>query len=428
MAALTRRGVAVAAAKVGPDFIDPGYHALATGCPPRNLDAWICGGEAVPGLMLRAGAGSEILVVEGVMGLFDGAGADATASTAAVALATQTPVVLVVDAAAMSGSVAALVHGFRTFDPWVDVAGVVLNRVAGERHEALLRAALAPSGLPVLGALPRDPALTWRDRHLGLVPVVEARASVRRSLDRLADVVDAHLDLDAIIRVARRAPEIAATPPAPARRVGAARVAVAGGSAFSFLYTDTVERLAEAGADVLHFDPLVDPTLPDDVDGLVVGGGFPEVHAEPLAANETLRADVAARVAAGLVTWAECGGLLWLARRLDDQPMCGVLAADGRMADRLTLGYRVATARIGTPVAPTGTVLRGHEFHYSTLEPAGTALELDAGGDRRWEGHGSPTMLATYLHLHLGADPAPAERFVAAAARHRLQRHAAAVP
>jgi len=430
MAALARRGLAVAPAKVGPDFIDPGYHAAATGRPPRNLDAWICGETSIGPLAVQAGAGSDILVIEGVMGLFDGAGADGTASTASVAVALAAPVVLVVDAAAMSGSVAAVVHGFRTFDRRVDLAGVILNRVAGEGHEALLRAALEPSGIAVLGVLPRHDELAWRDRHLGLVPVVEHPAEVRHRLDRLAAIVAAHVDLDAVVAAAASAPPLPAAPPPPARPVARVRLAVAAGPAFSFLYTDNVERLTQAGAEIAHFDPLVDPALPGPVDGLVVGGGFPEVYGEALAANRPLLDDVARRVRDGLPTWAECGGLLWLARSLDGRPMAGVVPGDATMTDRLTLGYRTAQVEVDTPLAFAGGALRGHEFHYSQLRPSGSALLLSGRDGERPEGYGSPTLLATYLHLHLGVDPGPAERFVATAAgsSHPSGRPPAAVP
>ncbi|MDQ1438701.1 MAG: cobyrinic acid a,c-diamide synthase [Acidimicrobiaceae bacterium] len=419
LAALRRRGVVAAPAKVGPDFIDPGYHALAAGRPSRNLDAWICGPDLMAPLAARAGAGADVLVVEGVMGLFDG-----PASTAQVATLLDAPVVLVVDAAAMSGSVAAMVHGYMSFDPAVRVAGVILNRVGSDGHEALLREALAPLEMPVLGVLRRDDAFAWRDRHLGLVPVVEQPDAVRRSLDRLAQAVAQGCDLDALMALARTAPvrtEVADPP--TARRTdavagGPVRIAVAGGPAFSFTYPDNLELLVQAGAELVPFDPLCDAALPAGVAGLYAGGGFPEVFVQALAANRPLLDDVRARVAGGLTTWAECGGLLWLARSLDGLPLAGAVPADGRMTDRLTLGYRTATVGAGrdNPLAAAGTVLRGHEFHYSVLDPAGDALALEGrlgGGPGGWA---CPTLLASYLHLHLAAVPEVAERFVAATA------------
>jgi cobyrinic acid a,c-diamide synthase len=417
MAALRRRGDRVAPSKVGPDFIDPGYHALATGRPGGNLDAWICGEERIAPLAAKAGSGADILVVEGVMGLFDGAAEPGNpASTAHVARLLDAPVALVVDASAMSGSVAALVQGYATFDPSLRIAGVVLNRVGSPSHESMLRDALAPLGIPVLGALARADELAWRDRHLGLVPVVEQRDAIEKSLELLADAVAASCDLDAISAVARAAPRRAAGEAPFARPTATARVAVAGGPAFNFTYPENLELLEQAGADLVPFDPRADAALPVDVDSVYVGGGFPEVFVEELAANRPLLADVRARIANGLVAWAECGGLLWLSRSLDGHALCGALDADGRMSDRLTLGYRRASTSSDTPLAPAGTELRGHEFHYSHLEPPGDALTMSGRNGESRAGFASPRLLASYLHLHLAADPRMAERFVATAA------------
>jgi cobyrinic acid a,c-diamide synthase len=423
MAALRRRGVRVASAKVGPDFIDPGYHALATGRPGRNLDAWISGAEHVPALAARAGADADVLVVEGVMGLFDGASDPSpdTASTAEAARLLQAPVVLVVDASAVSRSVAATVYGFARFEAGVEVAGVVLNKVGSDGHETLLREAIDPLGIPVLGALRRDDAFAWRDRHLGLVPVVEHTGAVTDSLRRLGAAIEAQCDVDGLLTLARQAPALAAPELPSARPVAAGvRIGVAGGPAFSFVYPDNLEALAAAGAELVPFDPRVEARLPEALDGLYVGGGFPEVFAAELAGNAPLLEDVRGAVQAGLVTLAECGGLLWLARSLDGHPMSGVLAADAAMTGRLSLGYRRAVARVDTPVAKAGAELRGHEFHYSQTNPPGDALELSGRFGQGTAGFASPTLLASYLHLHFGADPEPAERFVTTVARRRF--------
>ena len=429
LAALRSRGDRVASAKVGPDFIDPGYHALATRRPGRNLDPWMSGAAAIPALAAGAATGADLLVVEGVMGLFDGASfvpdeldADRAAlpthvdlaSTAHVAMLLDAPVLLVVDAGAMSGSVAALVHGFASLAPEVRVAGVLLNRVGSDSHEAMLRRALEPLEIPVLGALHRDDALVWRDRHLGLVPVVEHVEAVRMSIDRLARHLAARCDLDAIAAVARAAPVRTVDPLPTARPQGRPRLAVARGPAFSFTYPDNDERLVQAGAELVPFDPATDRALPAGCSGLVAGGGFPEVFAGELAANAPLLADVRARVRGGLVTWAECGGLLWLADSLDGHAMAGAVPTSAAMGDRLALGYRHARVRAANPIASAGAVLRGHEFHYSRTDPGGDALELRGRTGTAVEGFATSSLLATYLHLHLGADPAPAERFVAA--------------
>jgi cobyrinic acid a,c-diamide synthase len=350
------------------------------------------------------------------MGLFDGAADGAPSSTADVAALVGAPVVLVVDASALSQSVAAVVHGYATANAGAaNVRAVILNRVASDGHEALLREALAPIAVPVLGAVRRDDALTWRDRHLGLVPVAEQPTAIAAALDRLAATIEGSCDLDALLRLARSAPSINVGDPPAARPAGRARIAVAGGRAFTFTYRDNIEALEQAGAEIVPFDPLHDGALPDAVDGLIVGGGFPELYGEALAANRPLLVDAARRVRGGLATWAECGGLLWLARSLDGRPMAGVVDADATLTTRLTLGYRTATVARRNPLAPAGAVLRGHEFHYSTVAPAGDAVELSSRFQSAHAGHATPTLLASYLHLHLGGDPRPAERFVATA-------------
>jgi cobyrinic acid a,c-diamide synthase len=412
LAALTRRGLRAAGAKVGPDFIDPSYHALACGRPPRNLDPWRCGVEAIAPLAARAGVGADVLVVEGVMGLFDGAVDNTPSSTADVAALLDAPVLLVIDASAMSASVAAMVRGFRDHDERVHVAGVVLNQVGSPGHEALLREALVPLGVPVVGCLHRDDAFLWRDRHLGLVPVAEHADDVRRSLDLLAERVTESFDLDAVLAIARTAPEVACDEVRLPQHIGDCRIAVAGGPAFTFAYRDNLDALEAAGAEIVAFDPLVAAELPADIDGLVVGGGFPEVYGEALAANAPLLTDTLYRIAGGLPTWAECGGLLWLAEELDGRRMASAVPATARLGTRLTLGYREAELRQASPIGPAGTTLRGHEFHYSTCTPGGDALHLRSRFVDRLEGFATPTLLATYLHVHAGGDPTPIEHFV----------------
>jgi cobyrinic acid a,c-diamide synthase len=412
MAAFARRGVAVASAKVGPDFIDPGYHSLATGRPGRNLDAWMCGPDAMGPLAARAAHEADLLVVEGVMGAFDGAADGTASSTADVATLIDAPVVLVVDVHGMSGSVAAVVHGFATLDPRLRVAGVVANRVGSVRHAGFVRDALAPLGIPLLGTLAVDDAFSWRDRHLGLVPVVERPAEVRAALDHLADAVERSCDLAAIERLATNAPTKSVRDVRLPERTARVRLALATGRAFSFLYEDNIEALTAAGAEMVPFDPCVDDRLPERCDGLIAGGGFPEVYADALADNTSLLEDVRRFVASGGAVWAECGGLLWLAERLDQRPMAGVVPTTARMTTRLTLGYRRARTTTTSPFGHPGRALRGHEFHYSTVEPAGSGLRNDglAGPvPATWLG---PRTFTSYLHLHLGDDRELASAFV----------------
>jgi cobyrinic acid a,c-diamide synthase len=418
LAAFAARGTRVAGFKVGPDYIDPGYHALASGRPGRNLDPVLVGEERIGPLFAHGSAGADLAVVEGVMGLYDGrVGAGDFGSTAHVAALLAAPVVLVVDASAQGRSVAALVHGFRSFGS-VRLAGVILNRVGSDRHEALLRDACEEVGTPVLGALRRQSAVAAPSRHLGLVPVVERSAAAAESVTALAALVGAGVDLDAVLAVARTAPPLASVPwsasfvdPAPAGPV----IAVAGGPAFSFGYPETVELLRAAGAQVSTVDPIRDEALPAGTRALVVGGGFPEVYADRLAANAPLRAAVAALATRGAPIAAECAGLLWLCRTLDGAEMCGVLDADATMTDRLTLGYRDAVALTGSSVAPAGTRVTGHEFHRTTVTPR-------AGGTPAWawrgaepEGFVAGGVHASYLHLHWAGHPEMAHRLVAAA-------------
>ncbi|WP_443061662.1 cobyrinate a,c-diamide synthase [Streptomyces sp. NBC_00414] len=463
MAAFASRGLAVSPHKVGPDYIDPGYHSLASGRVGRNLDSYMCGPELIAPLFAHGARGCDLAVVEGVMGLFDGAsGEGELASTAHVAKLLRAPVVLVVDASAQSRSVAALVHGFASWDPEVRIGGVILNKVASDRHEALLREAMDQSGVPVLGALRRAEQVGTPSRHLGLVPVAERRAEALAAVAAMGVRVRDGCDLDALFALARGAgrlsgvawdagevlafspppplpvPTLGAAPPdppvalrarpqtpdglkgprpgskAPDGLRGAPVVAVAGGSAFTFSYAEQAELLAAAGAEVVSFDPLRDEQLPDGTRGLVLGGGFPEVFGPELSANEPLRKAVAALAGSGAPIAAECAGLLYLSRELDGLPMCGVIDVEARMDARLTLGYRDAVAVSDSSLAETGSRMRGHEFHRTVVEPGAGATP--AWGMRtpvrRVEGFVQRGVHASYLHTHWASAPGVARRFV----------------
>ncbi|MET7423253.1 cobyrinate a,c-diamide synthase [Dactylosporangium sp. NPDC005555] len=423
LAAFAARGLRVAPFKVGPDYIDPGYHALAAGRPGRNLDPVLVGEERIGPLFAHGARDADIAVVEGVMGLFDGrTGAGEFGSTAHVAKLLDAPVVLVVDATAQARSIAAVVHGFRSFGSGVRIAGVVLNRVGSDRHEQILRDACAEVGTPVLGVLRRHDAVAAPSRHLGLVPVVERHAEALESVRALASVVTAGVDLDAVLAVARSAPPSTCEPWSPASAepvAGRPVVAVAGGPAFSFSYAETVELLTAAGAEVSTVDPLRDEALPPGTRGLVVGGGFPEVYAQQLSDNTPLRAAVAALAARGGPVAAECAGLLWLARTLDGRPMCGILPVDAAMTPKLTLGYRDAVAVADNVLAAAGTRVSGHEFHRTAVTPAfgvdpAWAWRGEGGAVR--EGFTVGSVHASYLHLHWAGAPELAHRLVAACA------------
>jgi cobyrinic acid a,c-diamide synthase len=420
----TRGGLKVGAAKVGPDFIDPGYHRAATGHPSRNLDGFLCDPDSLPLIAAKAASGRDILIIEGVMGLFDGAildGAPPT-STAAVAKALGAPVVLVADAGRTSSSVAAMVKGFFDFDDDLEVAGVIVNNVASPSHEFAVRRAFDTASLPLLGVLPRDPGLRFDARHLGLIPVVEQPSLVTAQLDRIAAIIGEHLDMDAIIALAARARRLQVPSPPEHSAPGRARIGVLGGAAFDFVYLDNLEELEAGGAELVTVDPLSEESLPADLDGLYLPGGFPEVYAGRISENTRWRAQLRAAVEGGMPTWAECGGLLVLAASLDELAMAGALDVRARMTNRLTLGYVRATIRGDSLLGPEGTVLRGHEFHYSETDPPGDALEIESRHGHRLGGFRSSSLLASYVHLHLGSDRFPADRFVDAAVGYRSGR------
>ena len=425
LAALRSAGHVVSGHKVGPDYIDPGYHALASGRPGRNLDPHLVGEERIVPLLLAGAAGADVAVVEGVMGLHDGRlGGDGFASTAHVAALTRTPVVLVVDVARQSRTAAAVAAGVAAYDPQVRVAGVVLNRAGSPRNVAEITGALERLSLPVLGVLPRDEELARPSRHLGLVPAAE-RTDSRRTVERLGEQVGRHLDLGALLDVARSAPDLPGEPWDPRREVVAAGpgrpvVAVAGGRAFTFRYPETEELLAAASCEVVAFDPLTDPALPAGTRAIYLGGGFPEVYAAELAANRSLLDDLGRAVAAGVPTVAECAGLLYLAESLDGAGMAGVLPVRAAMAERLTLRYPTVTAAGDNLLTRVGEQVTGHEFHRT--EVAGRAGDGPAwrAGEETF-GFATATWHASYLHVHWAGHPQLAQRFADAA--HRAAPH-----
>lgn len=420
IAALRATGLEVSGHKVGPDYIDPGYHALAAGRPGRNLDPWLVGEHRIAPLLLHGAATprpADVAVIEGVMGLHDGAvGRAGFASTAHVARLVSAPVVLVLDTTAQGRTAAATVLGMQRFDPGVTVAGVVLNRVGTDRHERLLRDAMAEVGVPVLGSVARSDAVVTPSRHLGLIPAAERSAEAASIVAALGELVRDSVDLDAVLALARSAPPLDAVAWDPACEVtpgpGKPVVAIASGPAFTFGYAETLELLRAAGADVVAFDPLLDASLPDRTAAVVLGGGFPELHAEQLAANRALVAQLADFD--GPVA-AECAGLLYLCKAVDGTPMVGRIDAVAHMSATLTLGYREAVADVDSPVAAAGQVVRGHDFHRTVTDPShGTDAVWRYAGERH--GFASGRLAAAYLHTHWAGHPAAAERLVAACA------------
>ncbi|KAB8145965.1 cobyrinate a,c-diamide synthase [Chloroflexia bacterium SDU3-3] len=431
IAALVRRGLAVAPFKCGPDYIDPSYHALAAGRPCANLDAWMLPPEQIAGILARRAHGADMAVVEGVMGLFDGyAGDDDTGSTAHIARLTSSPVVLVLDVRSMARTAAALVKGLRDFDPRLGVAGVILNRAGSQRHAAMVAQAIEGElGLPVLGQLLRDEQITLPERHLGLVPTAED-GRWQQWLDAMAERVTSSIDIDQLLQIARSAPPLAwRAPPQPAALGGPApTIAVAADEAFSFRYPENEELLTAAGAQVRLFSPMRDAALPQGTSAIYLCGGFPELYAQQLAANAPMRQAIAAASQAGMPIYAECGGLMYLTEAVVDAegrrfPMVGALQGRSEMTTRLTLGYRTLCAQRDSWLWRAGEAMRGHEFHYSTWggagqHPAPYQIQPDAlRPQARAEGAQVGQTIASYVHLHFLAMPELATRFVRAAAQ-----------
>ena len=425
MSAWRRLGVKVQPFKVGPDFIDPGHHGRAAGRASHNLDGWMLPQEENLRIFRQHTETADLAVVEGVMGLFDGYdGKTEAGSTAQMAKWLGLPVLLVVDARAMARSAAALVHGFATFDPDLALAGVVFNRVAGPSHLSYLTEAmeLVPQ-VRFFGGVPRENSLAIPERHLGLA-TAEDHPLDEGYLEGLADLVTRHLDLaglwQALPQVKR--PQVAGPCRDKARQV---RLGVARDQAFCFYYSENLEWLRQYGAELVEFSPLTDTRLPPGLDGLYLGGGYPELYAGRLAANTRLKDDLKKQAEAGLPIYAECGGLMYLSTEIQDlsgerHDMVGAVPVKVRMLPRLkALGYREVTLTADCLLGPAGTRVRGHEFHYSEIieEPAGLTklyqLTPRRGGNPAPEGYCVGQVLASYVHLHFGSNPEVARHFVA---------------
>ncbi|BBA87485.1 hydrogenobyrinate a,c-diamide synthase [Mycobacterium pseudoshottsii] len=426
--ALRQAGRRVAPFKVGPDFIDPGYHALAAGRPGRNLDPVLVGERLIGPLYAHGAQGADIAVVEGVMGLFDGriehaVAGPATGSSAHVANLLGTPVILVVDARGQSHSIAALLHGFSTFDSKTRIAGVILNRVGSARHEHVLRQACEQAGVPVVGAIPRSAELELPTRYLGLVTAVEYGRRARLAVEAMTALIARHVDVEAVLAAAGSSVGDAPWDPVTAiggAPAGHATIAMAAGKAFSFAYAEHAELLRAAGADVVEFDPLGEP-LPADSTGVLLPGGFPEQFTAELSANDLVRRQIKDLAHAGAPLHAECAGLIYLASELDGYPMCDVLAGSARFTPHLTLGYRDAVAVADSALYAAGHRVVGHEFHRTTVtfsdryEPAWVYRGNDAAAVRDGVVHAG--VHASYLHTHPASTPDAVARFVAHAAR-----------
>ena len=430
MAALTRRGYTVQPFKAGPDYIDPSYHRVACGVPSRNLDTWLLPHATVVELYGRASAKRQISVVEGVMGLFDGhSSLDEEGSTAQLAKLLNAPVLLVADASSVARSVAAEVLGYQLFDPHLNVAGVILNGVASERHLEFCKPQIeATTGLPVIGYLPRRPDFEQPERHLGLIPTVEGTVA-RQWYEALVAQVEETIDVGRVAELARQCtapqavPQVYPLDQQPRKAV----IAVAQDKAFNFYYEDSLDLLQAWGAEIAPFSPLEDNALPEGAGGVYLGGGFPELFAAELSANRPMLDSIRQAAERNLPIYGECGGLMYLGRSLTgfdgvSHSMAGLIPAASAMSQsRLSLGYREVEARGDTPLLSSGQQVRGHEFHWSTLEqPPGEEESVyrvvNQGG--RPDGFRSGSVWASYVHVHLGSAPGLAPRFVETCAVH----------
>jgi cobyrinic acid a,c-diamide synthase len=428
MAALRRRGLAVQPFKCGPDFLDTSHHTQICGRTARNLDTWMLSVEANRSVLRNAARDANVVVAEGMMGLFDGkSGSTEIGSTAEIAKLLRLPVVLVIDAAKSARSVAAMLLGFEMFDPELPLSGVILNRVAGERHFEMLRDAIENScRTKLLGWLPMESAIAIPERHLGLQGAAERSADNEKTvIDSLASLAERHLDLDGLLGLECGLTMLEVDPPRVASSLmEPVRIGVPSDHAFSFYYEDNLDMLREQGAEIVRFSPLKDASLPSGLDALYLGGGYPELYASQLSRNRSMLEEVREFVASGKPVYAECGGMLYLSESLavdgESYTMAGVLSLSMQMTDRLVqFGYVTVEFTEDCLLGRRGTVVRGHSFHYSRIASRGeieTSYQVQYSMSRKeeLEGFRQRNVLASYIHLHFRANPAVAENFVAA--------------
>lgn len=432
LAALKKRGCQLQSYKVGPDYIDPGYHQLAGGKPSHNLDTWLVPPECLATIFSRTASGNDLAIIEGVMGLYDG-GRHGISSTAAVAKLLKAPVVLVIDARSMGESAAAIVLGFKKYDPEVCLAGVIINRLGSATHRQMVKEAVERLGVPVLGTVFRDEALTMPERHLGLKPVTENQAE--ETIAAMARRMEEGIEIDKLLAAAQAAPELrylttgTEKPGDDPVRIGVARDEV-----FSFYYPESLQALATAGAQIIEFSPLQDAAMPE-VDGLILGGGFPEMFVRQLSENMAMRRQISAACRDGMPVYAECGGLMYLCSQIKDftgesYEMAGVVPAVSEMQSKLqTVGYVEVTALRDTVLCGAGDKMRGHEFHFSNMTPLAPdafpwAFEFEKmrNGQKHLGGFCYKNTLASYLHMHFAGNLPAARRFTAKCREYREQR------
>ncbi|MUL37682.1 cobyrinate a,c-diamide synthase [Gloeocapsopsis dulcis] len=430
LAYLSRR-MQVQSFKIGPDYIDPMFHQYVTKRPCRNLDPILTSEAYIKQSFAHHSQGVDCALVEGVMGLFDGAaGAEDIASTAHIARLLELPVLLVIDCSRLSRSVAAIAHGYRSFDPRIKIVGVVLNRVGSDRHLQLLKEALESIELNILGILRRSDDLTIPDRHLGLVPTAEI-SQLDQLIDRFVQLGETCFDWEKLLPILKKAKIFSGAKSeqdTTITRFTSLRIAVARDRAFSFYYPDNLEILEQLGAEMIYWSPLIDSDLPENIQGLYFGGGFPEVFAQQLTENKSARIAVKKAIEQGMPTYAECGGLMYLSQAIVDfdgksWSMVGIIPATAIIDSRLTLGYRQANV-LQSPLFKTGTVVWGHEFHRSRLNqtPTKPLFELqgyNSSSLKVLEGWQAYQVHASYLHLHFGGNREIPQQFLQCCFRFR---------
>lgn len=420
------KGMSVQPFKVGPDYIDPGFHGKAAGRNSYNLDTWLTPPDRLGQTFARLSAGADISIVEGVMGLYDGGG-KGVSSTAEIAKRLEAPVILVLDCKSVGVSIAATALGYREYDKDLQIAGVILNRLGSDRHEQMIREALGELGIPVIGAFHRDEELKTPERHLGLTPVTEIETE--KLIARMAEDAGRWIDTESLFSIAKNAPAMHVDEAADQRVEIKARIGIAQDEAFSFYYPSSLEALEHAGARLIPFSPLRDDAIPD-VDGLLFGGGFPEMFLKELAGNDTMKESIRSASKQGMPIYAECGGLMYLSREIlgfegDTYPMVGIVPGACAMQKKLQrVGYVTGEALVDSIIADKGDTLRGHEFHFSTLSASpdfswAYSLKGTRQKESHIEGYGKDNVLATYLHISFDGNPEAAKRFVNSCASFR---------
>lgn len=418
IAALKNRGLNVQAYKVGPDYIDTGWHELAGGKPSHNLDSWLVGKDKLKEIFIETSSRADISIIEGVMGLYDG-GRGGISSTAEISKLLDAPVILVIDAKSMGTSAAAIALGFREFDRSVNIAGVILNRIGSDSHKKMIVDALDRLGIKCFGAIRRNDEFTLPERHLGLVPTTENNAV--DALKKICAAVEEQIEVDTLIKLARNSSSLENVPPLLITH-SSLRIAVAKDAAFSFYYGESLRELENLGAEIIFFSPLHDKNLPENISGLIIGGGFPEMFAARLEQNKSIRAEIYQAAQSGLPIFAECGGFMYLMRELIDFDgknfeMCGVIDGAAIMTNKLqTVGYVEAEILNDCAIGKAGDKLHAHEFHFSKeLETSGEKIfkcKRMRTGKEYFAGVAKKNLVASYLHIHFAGCPDAAKTFV----------------